>query len=102
MRNISQENIRRIAVPIPPPAEAAEILRRVSEALAAAGDTLAVLDAEAEDAARLKQSILKAAFEGRLLPQDEGDEPARALLARLAAPALAKRATSKRARTARA
>jgi type I restriction enzyme S subunit len=31
---------------------------------------LAVLDAEAADAAWLKQSILKAAFEGRLVPQD--------------------------------
>jgi len=31
----------------------------------------------------VKQSILKAAFEGRLVPQDPADEPASALLARL-------------------
>jgi type I restriction enzyme S subunit len=85
MRNISQESIRKIAVPIPPPAEAAEILRRVSDALAAAADAQALLDAEAADAARLKQSILKAAFEGRLSFQDPADEPASALLARLRA-----------------
>ena len=42
-----------------------------------------MLDAEAADAARLRQSILKAAFEGRLVPQDPADEPASALLARL-------------------
>jgi type I restriction enzyme, S subunit len=52
---------------------------------AAATDVLAVLDAEAADAARLKQSILKAAFEGRLAAQNPVDEPASALLDRLAA-----------------
>nr|WP_246701275.1 restriction endonuclease subunit S [Rhodopseudomonas sp. BR0C11] len=95
MRNISQDSIRAISVPIPPMEEMAEILRRVSEATSAASDTLTVLDAEAADAARLKQSILKAAFEGRLVPQDSTEEPAAALLERLAttapAPARAKR-----------
>jgi type I restriction enzyme, S subunit len=95
---ISQEDIAQIALPIPPPAEAAEILRRVSEALAAAADTLAMLDAEAADAARLKQSILKAAFEGRLVPQDPADEPASALLARLMTTGSTVRARRRRAR----
>jgi type I restriction enzyme S subunit len=76
-------NIRNVSIALPPPAEAAEILRRVSAALAAGADTLAMLDAEAGDAARLKQSILKAACEGRLLTQDPTDEPASLLLARL-------------------
>ncbi len=35
------------------------------------------------DRIALRQSILKAAFEGRLVPQDPADEPASALLARL-------------------
>jgi type I restriction enzyme, S subunit len=84
-KNINRENLDAASVRIPPPAEAAEILRRASDLLAPAADTLAVLDAEAADPARLKQSILKAAFEGRLAPQDPTDEPASALLARLAA-----------------
>jgi type I restriction enzyme S subunit len=82
-KNINLEVLDSVMVPIPPPAEAAEILRRVSDALSASADTLALLDAEAADAARLKQSILKAAFAGRLVPQDPADEPADALLARL-------------------
>jgi type I restriction enzyme S subunit len=95
---ISQEDIAQIALPFPPPDEATEILRRVSDALTAATDTLAMLDAEAADAARLKQSILKAAFEGRLVPQDPADESASALLARIAANLPAIRAKHGRAR----
>ena len=82
---ISQEDIAQVALPVPPLAEAAEVLRRVSDALSAASDTAALLDAEAADAARLRQSVLKAAFEGRLVPQDPADEPASNMLARVAA-----------------
>jgi type I restriction enzyme S subunit len=85
MPKISGEILRNFPVPLPPIAEATEILRRVTDALAASDDALTALDAEAADAARLKQSILKAAFEGRLVPQDATDEPASALLARLVA-----------------
>jgi len=80
--NVSQSNLASLLVPVPPASEMAEILWRVSDALAAAADTLVMLDAEAADATRLKQSILKAAFEGRLVLQDPTDEPASTLLAR--------------------
>lgn len=81
-QGLSGESLKSTPVPIPPLAEAIEILRRVSEALNAHADTLAMLDAEAADAARLRQSILKAAFEGRLVPQDSDDEPASVMLER--------------------
>ncbi|MFZ2108706.1 MAG: type I restriction endonuclease subunit S, partial [Roseiarcus sp.] len=82
LASISMSKISTLPVPVPPAAEATEILRRVSEALTAAADTQALLDAETADAARLRQSILKSAFEGRLVPQDPADEPASVLLAR--------------------
>jgi type I restriction enzyme S subunit len=81
--NLNLDTVKSLTIPIPPPAEAAEILRRVADALAAVADTQALLDAEAADAARLRQSILKAAFAGRLSVQDPADEPAHAMLARL-------------------
>lgn len=80
---VNQRILNDVVLPIPSHEEQAEILRRVSEALAASADTLAMLDTEAAGAAQLKQSILKAAFEGRLAPQDPADEPATELLARL-------------------
>jgi type I restriction enzyme, S subunit len=86
LASISLTKLSQLPVPLPPAAEAEEILHRLSGGLVAADDAEKELDAEAADTARLKQSILKAAFEGRLVPQDPNDEPASALLARLAAP----------------
>ncbi len=52
----------------------------------------------AESAAQLRQSILHAAFTGRLVPQDSADEPAPALLARLrATPTTMRRPRQRRA-----
>jgi type I restriction enzyme, S subunit len=85
LASISLSKIGMLPVPIPPPEEVTEIIRRVSDELAAAADTAAMLDAEATDAARLRRSILKAAFEGRLVPQNTDDEPASSLLSRIAA-----------------
>lgn len=82
-QGLSGASLKATPISLPPPAEAAEIIRCVSEALAAADDTRKILDAEAADVARLKQSILKAAFEGKLVPQDPADEPAAVTLARL-------------------
>jgi type I restriction enzyme S subunit len=70
-------------VPLPPIHEqeriVAEADRLVSVALQLA-DGLEVARLRAE---RLRQSILKWAFEGRLVDQDPNDEPATALLKRL-------------------
>lgn len=89
MPKISGTTVSEFPVPIPPLAEIIEILRRVSDALAALDDTRTMLDAEAADATRLRQSVLKAAFAGHLVAQDPADEPASLLLARFDADSIA-------------
>ena len=80
---INGEILRNLPVPVPPLAEMSEALQLIDQSMGAADDLAkqAVASQKAIDA--LRQSILKAAFEGRLVPQDPADEPASALLVRL-------------------
>jgi type I restriction enzyme S subunit len=85
--NISQSKLRALRLPVPPELERRQVLdawRTVSTRIAA---TLREISTGRTAATALRQSILKAAFSGQLVPQDPNDEPASALLARLAAQA---------------
>jgi len=79
---ISQDDIAQIAIPLPPESEMTEAINtfKAESELGDADDYLAQGNREA---GKLRQSILKAAFEGRLVAQDQRDQPAERLLARL-------------------
>jgi type I restriction enzyme S subunit len=106
MRNIGQDRIRQIRIPLPPLAEQARIVAEVDRLLSVADTTEQAVRAQLARARRLRQAVLKRAFEGKLVPQDPSDEPASALLARLQNPgaepvkpsAPAKRAAPRKAR----
>jgi type I restriction enzyme S subunit len=83
--NVSQKNLAALAVPLPPLAEQHRIVAEVERRLSIANSVAAGVDAALARAARLRQSILKRAFEGKLVPQDPNDEPASVLLARIRA-----------------
>lgn len=85
MRNLSQANLREIPVSLPPDDEMAEVVGSVRRLMNLAKE----IEGRTADAASAVQrsvpSTLAKAFRGDLVPQDPNDEPAAALLARIAA-----------------
>ncbi len=77
--------LKQIAIPVPPLIEQSEIVSEIERRLSIVDhiEDTANLDVKRID--RLRQSILKRAFEGRLVPQDSSDEPASVLLERIRA-----------------
>lgn len=77
---------------VPPLNEQAKIVLLASRELDEIAALESILQAQTKQAAIARQSILHAAFIGRLVPQHPADEPASDLLARLrAAPPPARR-----------
>lgn len=85
MRNIGQEKIKQIAVPIPSLPEMMHTMNVLTRALNAATHQTAAINFSLEQTAIQRQNILRAAFAGELVPQDLSDEPASALLERIRA-----------------
>ncbi len=79
--NLSE--VRLAPIPIAPPTEQAEIVRRVESLLALADSLQAKVQSARGQLERLTPALLAKAFRGELVPQEPNDEPADALLARL-------------------
>jgi type I restriction enzyme S subunit len=83
LQHIHLRDLRSVTLPIPPPSEQQEIVRRV-EALFKTADALEARYRTAKTHVdKLTQSILSKAFRGELAPQDPTDEPASVLLERI-------------------
>lgn len=81
---VSQPDLERVVLPLPRIEDQAEIVRRVDGLLRIANRIEGRLAAVTKQAQRLGNLTLSKAFRGELLPQDPSDEPASALLARIA------------------
>lgn len=79
------EDLREDCIPLPPLDEQSRIVSEVQRNLSNTDFLEAELKKQLGRAARLRQSILKRAFEGELVPQDPNDEPASVLLERIRA-----------------
>ena len=83
INNLRRENIETMLIPLPPLTEQEQIVSELERLLSVADEIEATLDAELERSERLRQSILKQAFSGKLVPQDLNDEPASVLLEKI-------------------
>lgn len=84
-KNINLETLGNLAVPLPPLAEQRRIVAEVERRLSVADEVAKTVKQSLAQAERLRQSILKKAFEGKLVAQDANDEPAGVLLERIKA-----------------
>jgi type I restriction enzyme S subunit len=78
LHTLSITKVRSIPIPIPPAEEAKKIVEEIERRQTVADQILSDLENELNRSERLRQSILKQAFEGKLIPQnpmaDSGDE----------------------------
>ena len=80
--NISVSISRILPIPLTSSAEQDEIVRIVEERLSQIDAAETTIDVELTRSKKLRQGIVKQAFEGKIVPQDPNDEPASVLLDR--------------------
>lgn len=98
MASISQPQIAGFSIPLPPTEEQDMIVDKVEMCLSNTNMLEQTLDDNIRFADQLRQSILKDAFAGKLVPHDSTDEPAEELLERIKAEKAEKQFRSKRAK----
>ncbi len=81
--NVNGTKLAAMPIPLPPLAEQRRIVAEVERRLSVIQQTEATVEASLSRAERIRQSILKQAFSGKLVPQDPNDEPASVLLERI-------------------
>ena len=83
--NLSLTDVSEFAVPLPPLSEQQAIVSEVEPRLSVADEVGKTITVELKRAEQLRQSILKKAFSGKLVPQDPNDKSASILLERIKA-----------------
>jgi type I restriction enzyme S subunit len=85
IKHFTRQSLRSYIFPLPPTSEQQRIVAEVERRLSVVEELDTSVAASLKRAERLRQAVLKRAFEGRLVPQDLNDEPAAALLERIQA-----------------
>ncbi len=80
---LNKTKFSNLLIPIPPSAEQREIVQEIERRFSIADHVEKSIEEGIKKSDALRRSILKKAFEGKLVPQDPSDEPADKLLERI-------------------
>jgi type I restriction enzyme S subunit len=96
--NVNGTKLAMMPVPFCALAEQQKIVEGIESCFSVADEIDATIEVSLKQSERLRQSILKQAFEGKLVPHDPEDEPADKLLERIKAEKMKINMNSKRGR----
>jgi type I restriction enzyme S subunit len=83
LASLNMTKLSMLPVPIPPVAEQKRIVAELERRLSVVDEVDAEVGADLKRAESLRQTILRSAFQGQLVPQDQANEPASILLERI-------------------
>ena len=83
VKNLNKELVKKIKVPLPTTTEQKKIVDEIEKHFSIIDKLESVVSKSMSESKRLRQSILKQAFEGKLLEQDSNDESAEILLEKI-------------------
>ncbi|WP_161634937.1 hypothetical protein [Leptolyngbya sp. Heron Island J] len=96
LHTLSLSKVASIPIPLPPLSAQKFIVDEIEKEFSIINAIEQLLDKNLKRAEKLRQSILKKAFEGKLVTQDPNDEPASLLLERIQAEKVQQEAKSKK------
>jgi len=83
MKGLNTKIIESVYFPLPSLPEQRQLVKEIEYHLSLVDDTERTLIQNLEQSGRLRESVLKTAFEGKLVPQGPSDEPTEKLLERI-------------------
>lgn len=79
------QKVRTMDIPFPEPSQQEKIVQEIESRLSVCDKIEETIESSLQQAEALRLSIIKKAFDGKLVPQDPNDEPAEKLLERIRA-----------------
>jgi type I restriction enzyme, S subunit len=81
--NLSLQNVSDFPIPLTSIKEQEQIVSQIEQGFSLIQNTTQIVESSLQNLQTMKMSVLKQAFEGKLVPQDPNDEPASVLLEKI-------------------